>query len=380
MPFSGHILEEVLARRLQEEVRLQQERKQAEELALRRQEMQQIQEERLADRKYRQDMLDRADAAALDVETPQGPISEEAAMVLGKSPITAPRVQRRQVIDASPIRAQSVLPGAVEPQPAGEVAGTPLPPEITDAMAGWPRDTGPAQPRLIEGLTRRPTTPTQVGGEVTASTDTSGPQNYPVRMPTRAEAEKQKRIIDLRQLGIDLQRDPDADARIRRAMANPDLAKDIPSYAVEQTPGERARADRLKAAEAEKREQETWKMRNKVEFGQQLALQDARLRAEADRAAATERAKALAAKGDPEAKKMLRNWARCGDQVAPRAGPEGLHRLEGCGICVRGVGRANGRHGGGDGEAVLRLDDLAIGGGEPAALERPDVGQGHPVH
>ena len=288
MAFSGHILEEVLQRRLQEEIRLQQERKQAEELALRRQEMQNVQEERLAQRKFQQDMLDRADAAQIDAETEQGPISEETATALGKSPITKARVGRRQIIDAKPIAAQSVLPGSIDPEPAGDV--------------------GPGLP-VIDAAPRRSMAPTMIGGDVMASTDTSGPQNYPVRMPTRMEAEKQLRTVNLQQLGKQLRSDPDADARISRMLENPDLAKDVPNYAVEQTPGERAKSDRLKATEANELANKTWTDRNAIEHRQRLqeigAQGDQQLRI----AQAAEEAKARAAKGDPEAKKMLRNMA-----------------------------------------------------------------------
>jgi len=198
MPISGYVaggaadaLEQVLDRRLKEQIRQQQEKEHADNVAMQRQQIalqQRAQEnlelERKEDRNWRQSERDIASGRAAAAEATPGPQTPEAAALMRKDPVTAARLRDMKVIDAKPIAAQSVLPGTVMPEGAGDVGGPTL-------------QTGDKpMPRMIESLAPRAATPTAMGGAVTAGVDKSGPQQYPVLAPTRQQGEEAKMKSD----------------------------------------------------------------------------------------------------------------------------------------------------------------------------------------
>ena len=198
MPISGYVaggaseaLEQVLDRRLKEQIRQQQEKEHAEQVAIQREQidLQQRRDaamdlERQEDRKWRQQQGDIATAGRTLQRTAPGEITPEIAQQIGLDPANVGLLTKRKVIDARPIAAPSVLPGGVSPQ---------LP--TIDA-----RPVGAAAPAAL-------------GGEVTATPDTSGRQQFDVLEPTPEQAKEAKQVSDTDTYNEMLSRAPDEGAR-----------------------------------------------------------------------------------------------------------------------------------------------------------------------
>ncbi len=92
-------LDEVLERRLKEEIRLQQERQAAADLDLRRQQQASLENERAEDRKFRAGQVARQDAETTIAGLTPGEIPEGAAKLIGASPAHASRVSQRKIIE-----------------------------------------------------------------------------------------------------------------------------------------------------------------------------------------------------------------------------------------------------------------------------------------
>jgi hypothetical protein len=167
-------LDEVMERRLREQMRRQQEQQQAAELQMRRDEMAARAADRKADLAYRDGQVARADASDIMRDTAPGPISEETAGILRKVPAGQARLSSRKILEGvRPIGAASVMPGAMA-QPSGLTGGV----DRTSRMGG--------ESAMADA-----------GG---SSMDASGPQSYSVLEPTQEQAEGQyrkRRLIDL---------------------------------------------------------------------------------------------------------------------------------------------------------------------------------------
>lgn len=210
MAISGYIgagaqeaLNDVLQRRLQEHTRRVEEERRQQELELRRETinlqqraMEEASAERAENRKFR--LEDRAaklaEGVAADVGF--GDITPEQGGILEKDPRYAARVKKfdRPVIDARPIGAPSMVPGATA-QPAGG---------ISSQIGGE----------------------TEMGGMVTPQFDTSGPQSRKVvRLEPTAAQQKQQTLEDER--ARILGKLPGADQRTRRNLQGEAVAAGV---------------------------------------------------------------------------------------------------------------------------------------------------------
>ena len=222
MPISGYVaggaqeaLEEVLDRRLKEQVRQAQEKQHAENIALERQRIdlqqrrdQAMDQEREEDRKWRQQQGDISAAGRAMTNLSPGEISPETAALLRKDPANAPLLTQRKVIDARPI------------------AGT-------------------------------------------APLDASGPQQFDVLEPTRAQAQQQLKTVRLSEIGKQLS--GATTEQQRRAVGARALGEgfDVPSALLGQT-GEEKTAQELAD---ERRGNIEWDRRNAATNAQADARQ-----------------------------------------------------------------------------------------------------------
>ena len=237
-------LDEVMERRLREQLRRQQEQQQAAELQMRRDEMAARAADRKADLAYRDGQVARADASDIMRDTAPGPISEETAGILRKVPAGQARLSSRKILEGvRPIGAPSVLPGAMA-QPSGLTGGV----DRSSRMGGESAmaDAG--------------------GGMM----DASGPQGYSVLNPTQEQAEGQYRKRRLIDLGTLFKKGGMGEAQ-RRQIQGEAFGEGIavPESLVGQT-GEEKTAQEMAG---EKRDQDWWRETNKITSGQADARQ-----------------------------------------------------------------------------------------------------------
>lgn len=244
MGLSGNIaggvsdaLEQVLARRLQEEIRRHNEEQQKADLQLRQQAQASLDEDRRAGRAFQQGQLERQDAQALYGRTEPGAITPDTATTLRRDPGLAPLVTSRKVLDARPINAAAVLP---------------------DVSGG------------------------STGGVVTPTTDTSAPQNFDVLEPTPQQAKAQKRVVDLRRITGELANAGGEDARRRIAATALGDEIQLPESMIGPTVSERDASAAKKLADQRAYEEREWTRRNTITNAQMNARSSAKTAGQVD--------------------------------------------------------------------------------------------------
>jgi hypothetical protein len=221
-------LQQVLDRRLKEQIRLQQEKEHADRIAVTREQMAATERDRLRDEAYRRGQVERQDATtargdamvAAERITPGSNISADTAGLLMKHPGLKPQVVDRKLIDARP------------------VDNVPLPGGTTMSLPGLKADQSQAF-------------------------------NF---QPSYEQAKALQRVLLLKRAGADLANANNETARRQvyaRDVVGNDLAKDVPIGLAGPTEKEKQETAKQNTLDAEEREMKRWYEMNRITSGQQ---------------------------------------------------------------------------------------------------------------